>query len=122
MMWWNRSVEAALSALRAENSDLRQQLRLERAEWAEERERLIDRILALDRPAALREVRRAPQSQGPTNFSPQSERPRRINQPGYAPYQRPPFPPHPPAPGTISLSDHEVQAVKANAEIPDKES
>lgn len=52
--------QLALSALQAENSDLRAQLRLEREQFEVERQHLIDRILALTHPPALREVRRTP--------------------------------------------------------------
>lgn len=47
----------ALLALRAENSDLRQTLREEREAWTRERQELVDRIIALASPAALREAR-----------------------------------------------------------------
>lgn len=55
------SAQLALSALQAENTDLRAQLRLERVQYEEERRSLIDRLLALTNPTALREVRRTPQ-------------------------------------------------------------
>jgi hypothetical protein len=103
-------MEAALSALRAENSDLRVQLRLERAEWATERQTLVDRLLALSAPAALREVRRAP-PQEPAPSALATDRPRRIHYPGYTSYLRPPSPPHPPALGGVSLSDGDRYSV-----------
>ena len=53
--------QLALSALQAENSDLRAQLRLERSQYEQERLSLLDRILALTNTPALREVRRTPQ-------------------------------------------------------------
>ena len=54
------AAQLALSALQAENSDLRAQLRLEREQFEAERVTLIDRILSLTNPIALREVRRTP--------------------------------------------------------------
>jgi hypothetical protein len=110
MFWSRRTVEAALSALRAENADLRLQLRSERVEWAEERQQLVDRILALSSPASLREVRRAPLPRGP---SPPvlDARPRRLNYPSGSSYLRPPSPPHPPIPGASSPSDADKYAV-----------
>jgi hypothetical protein len=55
------SAQLALSALQAENADLRAQLLRERTQYEEERRHLIDRLLALTNPPALREVRRTPQ-------------------------------------------------------------
>jgi hypothetical protein len=52
--------QLALSTLQAENTDLRQQLRLEREQSEAAKRELVDRILALTNPPALREVRRTP--------------------------------------------------------------
>jgi hypothetical protein len=106
MFWSRRSTESVLAALRAENSDLRAQLRAERAQWEADRISLLDRLLALSAPAALREVRRAP-SQEPAAAAIHSSkpRPRHPNYPGRATYLRPPSPPSLPTPGTSPLSD-----------------
>jgi hypothetical protein len=52
--------QLALTALQAENSDLRAQLRLERQQAADLQQVLLDRLLALTNAPALREVRRTP--------------------------------------------------------------
>jgi len=111
-MFGSRRTEAALAALQAENSDLRLQLRTERAQFAEERQNLLDRLLALTEPGALREVRRAP-SPGPVPTpSPEHARRRRLNYPSSAaPSVRPPDPATPPTPGTRPLTDSQVQSV-----------
>jgi hypothetical protein len=110
-MFWRRRTEAVLTTLLAENTDLRQQLRAERAQWAEERLTLLDRVLAVDAPAALREVRRAPPRESSATPDPK----RRRYPTGPAPSLRPPSPSAPPVPGgsTSSLTDHERQALFA---------
>jgi hypothetical protein len=71
--------EIALSALQAENSDLRTQLRLERAQFETERLQLIEHILALAKPV-VQEVRRTPLGEAPSP----AKRPQ---------IQMPPYPP-----------------------------
>lgn len=112
-MFWRRRTEAVLTTLLAENTDLRQQLRAERAQWAEERRTLLDRILAIDAPAALREVRRAPPRE--SSATPLPDPKRRRYPTGPAPSLRPPSPSAPPVPGgsTSSLTDSERQALFA---------
>lgn len=65
-----KRVDLLLSALRAENSDLRQTLREERTQWARERQELVDRIVALASPAVLREMRRGAAAQPAATPSP----------------------------------------------------
>lgn len=108
MFWSRRSTESALAALRAENSDLRAQLRAERAQWESERISLLDRLLALSAPAALREVRRAPPQESAPFFP---KRPRHPNYPGHAPSLRPPSPPSTPVPGAVPLTDADRQSI-----------
>lgn len=83
--------ELALSALQAENTDLRSQLRSERAQFETERLQLIDRLMALTNHLALREVRRTPQGEGE---SPIPSPPRRTTSrlPPYPPRQTDPPP------------------------------
>ena len=109
-MFWRRRTEAILTTLLAENTDLRAQLRAERAQWTEERQQLLDRVLAIEAPAALREVRRAPSREPvPTSFSDPA---RRRYPAGSAPTLRPPSPPHPPVPGSsTTLTDQERRAI-----------
>lgn len=117
MFWSRRSTESVLAALRAENSDLRAQLRAERAQYESERTSLLDRILALSAPAALREVRRAPpQESAPAAILPQT-RPRHPNYPGRATYLRPPSPPSLPVPGALPLTDAERTAVLSTSSM-----
>lgn len=112
-MFWRRRTEAVLTTLLAENTDLRQQLRAERAQAAEERQALLDRVLAVEAPAALREVRRAPPREH--GATPLPEPKRRRYPTGTASSLRPPSPSSPPVPGgsTTSLTDHERQALFA---------
>jgi hypothetical protein len=70
-------VELALSALQAENSDLRTQLRLERQQFEAERQELINHILA---KPSVQEVRRTPLGEAPSP----AKRPQ---------VQMPPYPP-----------------------------
>lgn len=109
-MFGSRREQAALAALQSENSDLRSQLRLERAQFAEERQVLLDRLLAATSPSTLREVRRAPDREPRTTVPPQVQR-RRSHFPGSAPTLRPPSPPSLPTPGAVSLTDTQVQAI-----------
>ena len=93
-----RYVEGVLAALQAENSDLRQQLRAEREKWEGEREKLLDRILALSAPGALREVRRAPSPHPQEPMGPPgASRRQRLHFPGYTTDTRPPSPSTPPS-------------------------
>lgn len=94
-MFTSRRIESVLAALRAENSDLRTQLRLEREEAAQREKILLDRVLALTNPGALRVVSRATPgtpSQEPVSTFPAEYTPRRINYPGYLASTRPPSP------------------------------
>lgn len=115
-MFGSRRFESVLAALRAENSDLRAQLRQERESWSTERQTLVDRILALSAPGALREVRRVlPATPEPKVGG--HAAPRRLNYPGYAPYLRPPSPASPPStPGSLPLTDVQKADVIAQAE------
>lgn len=88
MRWFRRSQEV-VGLLAAEVSDLREQLRLREQQWAEERAQLLDRILALSNPNALREVRRPPNPEA--HSAPADPRPRRLHYPGYMPSFRPPI-------------------------------
>lgn len=111
-MFQNRRIEAALRALQAENSDLRAQLLRERAQFAEERQHLLDRLLAMTNPGALREVRRAPHQEPARLNRPESKRPPVRHFPvDPVPSLRPPSPPSPPVPGTVSLTDAQLRAV-----------
>jgi len=56
MGWFDHARDDALVILKAENSDLRAQLRAERTQFAEERQQLLDRIIALSRPEIHREL------------------------------------------------------------------
>jgi hypothetical protein len=83
MFGLGRRTDALLSILRAENSDLRQTLREERAAWVAERQGLLDRIVALASPAVLRELRRDAAVQPTGTPSPQRAVPEwRPNFPG----------------------------------------
>lgn len=94
-MWLTKAaVESMMAQLRAENTDLRQQLRLEREEWHKERLALLDRLLAVESPGALREARRLPEPPRPPHV--ESGR-RRLNFPGRQTDLRPPSPKTPPA-------------------------
>lgn len=110
-MFGSRRTEAALAALQAENSDLRLQLRTERDQFAQERQQLLDRLLAVSVPNALREVRRAP-TRGPgTTFDVPQQR-RRLHYPGEGvPTMRPPDPPSLPTPGTTPLTDAQLRTI-----------
>lgn len=59
-MFGKRALEKALSITLAENADLKQRLR----DADLERSKLLDRIMALTNPGALREVNRPPSSKG----------------------------------------------------------
>lgn len=108
-MFWSRRTEAILAALRAENADLRAQLRLERSQSAAQIQALLDRLMAATNPAALREVRRTP-GQEPVPTAPEQRR--RLNYPvSAAPSLRPPSPPSHPVPGTVPLTDAQLAAV-----------
>jgi hypothetical protein len=85
-------MENRLATLRAEISDLRQQLREER----EERKALIDRLIAATAPGALREARRVPPAPGEGPADTGLKR-HGINFPGYEPNLRPPTPKPPQA-------------------------
>lgn len=86
-MGWFRAVDKdMLGLLAAEISDLREQLRAQRQQAVDRENQLLDRILALSAPAALREVRRPP----PFAAEPHDGTPRRIHFPGYQPSLRPP--------------------------------
>lgn len=104
-----RELENLVTLLKSENSDLRAVLREER----DERSRLLDRIMALTSPGALREVSRPPRE--PVAVPPVSQPPtmRRLHFPGYEPDTRPPSPTTPPQ---ASLSDLQVAAARAVAE------
>ena len=83
-MWFEktRALQDLVAALRAENSDLRQQVRF-LTQTAHDREtKLIDRILAITHPAAHREVH--PPAPRPAATLPPgySEHQRRVNLPG----------------------------------------
>ena len=91
--------DVLIAALRAELSDLRTRYQQVLDQGAEERRALVDRILALTHPGALREVKRTPlgEQSAPAN-------PRRIHYPGTdtrvapPPPSKPLFPPlDPPA-------------------------
>ena len=87
-----------MTALVAENTDLRRALSDERAQWAAERQQLLDRLIACTNPAATRELTRttqtSPPSENPTIAVQKTEmRPRRINFPGYK--NSLPLPPYP---------------------------
>jgi len=120
MFWSRRAIEATLSALRAENTDLRTQLRLERDAWTQERQQLLDRLLSVPPDP----VRRAPPPEPAPSRTP-GERPRRVHYPGYSSSLRPPSPPHMPIPGArTSITDVEKQTVILNAtteSLPEKE-
>lgn len=84
-----RAQDAALAALRAEISDLRQHMRDERTAWSEERRLLIDRMIALVSPLALREARRESAPDRGTAPVPPAER-WQANHPGMDdPYPEP---------------------------------
>lgn len=115
-MFGSRRTEAVLAALQAENSDLRQQLRHERAQFAEERQSLLDRLLASMNPSALREVRRAPARESMPSPFPEPKR-RRLHYPGSgAPTMRPPDPPTPSAPGAVPLTDSQLLAIATSSD------
>jgi hypothetical protein len=90
------STDRLISALLAENSDLRLQLRLERTHWTDERNKLLDRIQSLTSP-----------ERSHSHF------------PGSRPNTRPPSPFSPPsAPESPRLSDAERAAVLTSLGIP----
>lgn len=96
-MFGSKALERALSALVAENTDLRRSLNDERQRWAEERQQLLDRLIACTNPAATRELKRQPTTTPPSTPAVQVQttdnRPRRINFPGYS--NSTPLPPYP---------------------------
>lgn len=110
-MFMSRQTEAVLAALRAENTDLRTQLRLEREEAAQREKALLDRILALTNPGALRVVARAAPgspSQEPVSPIHSEHTSRRLNYPGYPASTRPPSPSRTsPAPDASSVETEE---------------
>lgn len=115
MGWYSRRYEAALSALQAENTDLRQLLRELQAQHSAERQLLLDRIMALTAPGGLREVKRAPSatSAAPEAADPTGSKPRTFIHPGGHLKSHPPFPSRPPQlPG--SLTDNAVRDVVNN--------
>ena len=106
-MFGKRALEKALSITLAENADLKQRLR----DSDIERSKLLDRIMALTNPGALREVNRPPPSKGDwetppaVSTKPQSTTKKRVNrfpgndlmtQPTRQPSPPSPFPPPPP--------------------------
>jgi hypothetical protein len=76
--------------LRAELSDLRTLHFRERDQWLEERKNLLDHLMALSNPLALREMRRT--SQGETPSTP-ANTPRRTYYPRSEHLVVPPYPP-----------------------------
>jgi ABC-type phosphate transport system auxiliary subunit len=57
-MWFtNKHYEDVIGILEGLNRDLRDQLDMERQQWAQERSQLVDRVIALADPASLREFR-----------------------------------------------------------------
>jgi hypothetical protein len=109
--------DQVLATLRAENSDLRAQLRLERDQWNEERAKLLDRILALAAPAALRESRRPSSSAATPDHGPAHAR---LHFPDYTPNLRPPSPTtRPSVPDRAPLTDHQIVEVIRTADLPE---
>lgn len=101
-MFGSKALERAMTALVAENTDLRRALTDERAQWAAERQQLLDKLLACTNPAATRELNRTLKPTPPTSpdKAPKDEmRPRRINFPGYK--NSAPLPPYP----RLAISD-----------------
>ncbi len=93
---FGKTLANIVAALRAENTDLRQQLRLEREQWSQERLKLLDRLLALTAPGALREVAPRQTPTGPkVETTPKA--PRRLNIPGVAFDTYPPLRGQPPS-------------------------
>lgn len=82
-----------IATLRAELSDLKEQHRQDRVQWESDRRELIDRVMALTAPAALRGVRRTPPGELLVPASGPPER-RRINYPGSDARVLPPYPPN----------------------------
>jgi hypothetical protein len=88
-----RALEALVALQRSEISDLRAAMRDERAAFAAERKDLIDRLLAVTKPAALREVHpRAERPYDPQREAAKAALPKRIFFPGYVKSFRPPTP------------------------------
>jgi hypothetical protein len=80
--------DVLIAQLRAELSDLRSQQKSEREQWLEERKALLDKVLALANPLALREVRRTPGG-SPVPALTRSQ----AHYPGEQPLRYPPYPP-----------------------------
>ena len=119
-MFGRRQTDQLLVTLRAENSDLRAQLRLEREQRAEEHLKLVDRILALSAPGALREARRVPSPSPEPQAGPVSSQRGRLHFPGHVPYLRPPSPATPPTvPGRTPLTDSQIEAITQVRDLPE---
>jgi hypothetical protein len=100
----SRHLEKALAIVTSELTDLRDQYRREREAWDAERKELLDRIMALTSPGAMRQFRQPAKSPPPLPKEPAK---RRVNFPGvFRPDTRPPSRP----PG---MSDEELLVVKA---------
>lgn len=82
--------ERTLNALIAENTDLRRALREERAAWSEERQKLLDRIMALTSPQAATILNPPPPR--PTVSVAPTQAPRRLHFPGSPSVPLPPYP------------------------------
>jgi hypothetical protein len=100
-----RELENLISLQRAEISDLQAALRSEREGFSGERERLLDRILALSQPAAYRELHPRPRLR--------EEKPklRRVPFPGSERSFRPPDPISPVGPdfeADVVVEDHPI--------------
>lgn len=104
---FGKTLTNIVAALRAENTDLRQQLRLERESWSTERQKLLDRILALTAPGALREVARPTPAQRPLETP---SAPRRLHYPGDYSNSYPALRAQPPT-VSDSLTDIQVKSI-----------
>ena len=106
-----RALEKALSVVLAENADLKQRLR----DSDVERAKLLDRIMALTNPGALREVTRPPlpRPEAPPADSPESDEAmndRGSRYPGSEVYVPPSRPATPPEPRFAPTPDQNEQA------------
>lgn len=104
--------DAAFQALAAENTDLRRALREERQAHTAEVQGLLDRIMALTAPGAVRELKRQPPSTSPEPVEPTTSSRPRIRYPGLSHISRPPLPATPPqVPGSSQLTPRQVEAL-----------
>lgn len=86
----NRHLQQALALITSELTDLRAQVREDKEAWALERKQLLDRIMVLTKPGALREM--SPRPLSPNVLEPKNGATTRPNYPGWHPDTRPASP------------------------------